>query len=639
MPLTARENDVLPGSRESTQPSSSPTGSAREESSTRQQAVALEVGVTVKSAPAGAAGEKDEPLSVSTKTVLVFGQGAVIRLNRNVVPGQLLFLTNEKTKKEVVCEVVKSKMDGGVSGYVEVKFTHAMPGFWGMRFAGDQAAIESPKPVPIVEAAPTASAAGFGAAPDTVADFKTELKTDDHSNSRVELVASATDPAAEGLKIENSRLQEQLSSLLFAESASAERSSSLPQSAPQEKEFAGAAARLLEMGNAEKAIKDLPVKKVATLSAPPIVSPTSTATLKVEEVKVPAWLEPLTHNSGGKLIPAKPAAKNETVAKSSDNELESGEALATLRKRETLVGKPAAAVFGRTLLDGGTSHGRASGGRNWALIIAGIAAVAIVSAAGVTWYLRQNANPIENQVAASVLPANPPAVSTPTATEPNADQMQQQNQVKAIATASGQDAPTAPNQATRMAADTTVVVTPSAELKAQPAVISERVPKPTSVLEAPAEPEKRSLGAVRLAKPKMGRGSRGANNRVAEPELDASSEVLPSADGAMGGLISAGQPSAPAAPVGGDVNVARMISSVPPVYPPMAKTQHVSGDVRIDALIDANGRVSSMKVISGPSLLHQAAMDALKQWKYQPATLDGNPVSMHLTVTIQFRLQ
>ena len=91
--------------------------------------------------------------------------------------------------------------------------------------------------------------------------------------------------------------------------------------------------------------------------------------------------------------------------------------------------------------------------------------------------------------------------------------------------------------------------------------------------------------------------------------------------------------------VGGDVTPARMISSVPPVYPALAKTQHISGDVRVDALIDATGRVTTMKVISGPSLLHQAAMDALRQWKYQPASLDGKPASMHLTVTIQFRLQ
>jgi protein TonB len=82
-----------------------------------------------------------------------------------------------------------------------------------------------------------------------------------------------------------------------------------------------------------------------------------------------------------------------------------------------------------------------------------------------------------------------------------------------------------------------------------------------------------------------------------------------------------------------------LISSVSPVYPILAKNQHVSGDVRLDALIDANGRVTTMKVISGPTLLRQAAMDALRQWKYQPAALDGKFVPMHLTVTLQFRLQ
>ena len=82
-----------------------------------------------------------------------------------------------------------------------------------------------------------------------------------------------------------------------------------------------------------------------------------------------------------------------------------------------------------------------------------------------------------------------------------------------------------------------------------------------------------------------------------------------------------------------------MLSSVPPVYPALAKAQHISGDVRIDALIDANGRVTTMKVVSGPTLLHQAAMDALRQWKYQPGKLDGKPVAMHLTVTVQFHIQ
>jgi protein TonB len=129
--------------------------------------------------------------------------------------------------------------------------------------------------------------------------------------------------------------------------------------------------------------------------------------------------------------------------------------------------------------------------------------------------------------------------------------------------------------------------------------------------------------------------------------VDAPTISVGNADANTGGLesgLSTGngkQPAAPEVPlpIGGDVKPAELISRISPVYPTLARNQHVSGDVRVDALIDANGRVTTMKVISGPTLLHQAAMDALRLWKYQPATLDGKQVPMHLTVTLQFRLQ
>lgn len=110
---------------------------------------------------------------------------------------------------------------------------------------------------------------------------------------------------------------------------------------------------------------------------------------------------------------------------------------------------------------------------------------------------------------------------------------------------------------------------------------------------------------------------------------------------ALVGASASNQPAEPKTPlpVGGDVKPARLLSSTPPTYPALAKTQHISGDVSIDALIDANGKVTTMKVLSGPTLLRQAAMDAVRQWKYQPAALDGKTVSMHLTVTVQFRMQ
>ncbi|HYU22095.1 MAG TPA: energy transducer TonB, partial [Candidatus Dormibacteraeota bacterium] len=151
------------------------------------------------------------------------------------------------------------------------------------------------------------------------------------------------------------------------------------------------------------------------------------------------------------------------------------------------------------------------------------------------------------------------------------------------------------------------------------------------------------LGNVHLATPKVtasrnspvgGEADAGiALNNVAPPE--------PGAEALATGLVGDKQPSAPATalPVGGDVRLAKIIFSVPPKYPTLAKSQHVSGNVLIDALIDAYGHVTTMKVVSGPAVLHQAAMDALKQWRYQPASLDGHPVPMHLAVTIQFHLR
>ena len=106
-----------------------------------------------------------------------------------------------------------------------------------------------------------------------------------------------------------------------------------------------------------------------------------------------------------------------------------------------------------------------------------------------------------------------------------------------------------------------------------------------------------------------------------------------------GGVLN-GRPTPPPlqVPVGGMVQQARLIHSVPPVYPSLAKLTRVSGDVVVDALIDVNGNVKTVKVLSGPTTLQQAAIETVRQWKYEPARLDGQAVAMHLSVTVKFRL-
>lgn len=115
-------------------------------------------------------------------------------------------------------------------------------------------------------------------------------------------------------------------------------------------------------------------------------------------------------------------------------------------------------------------------------------------------------------------------------------------------------------------------------------------------------------------------------------------ESLP--DTPLSGVLPS--PARPAPPegavrLGGEVQPARLIHATLPVYPELARTSRTAGDVTLDALVDAQGNVRDVKVISGPVLLQEAAKAALRQWKYEPARLDGQPTTMHLTVTVKFR--
>src|SRR3984893_17499092 len=135
MPPTLKDKSAVPTSPESRDGSSEIPSVAQAAS---EKPVALEVPVTVNGARAVDGSEKREPFSETTRTVLVLAGGAVIRLSSSVAPGQLLFLTNEKTRKEVICQVVKSKNYRSASGYVELEFTEPVLGFWGMRFPGER---------------------------------------------------------------------------------------------------------------------------------------------------------------------------------------------------------------------------------------------------------------------------------------------------------------------------------------------------------------------------------------------------------------------------------------------------------------------------------------------------------------------
>lgn len=90
--------------------------------------------------------------------------------------------------------------------------------------------------------------------------------------------------------------------------------------------------------------------------------------------------------------------------------------------------------------------------------------------------------------------------------------------------------------------------------------------------------------------------------------------------------------------VGGDIRPPHPVHRVEPVYPTLAKQARVQGDVVISAVIDAQGSIVELKVVSGPPLLYQAALNAVRQWKFEPTYLDGEPWPVSHDITVHFRL-
>ena len=91
--------------------------------------------------------------------------------------------------------------------------------------------------------------------------------------------------------------------------------------------------------------------------------------------------------------------------------------------------------------------------------------------------------------------------------------------------------------------------------------------------------------------------------------------------------------------VGGKIRPPTKVKDVKPVYPDAARSGRVQGMVIVEATIGANGKVIDAKVLRSVPMLDQAALDAVKQWEFTPTLLNGKPVPVVMTVTINFKLQ
>jgi protein TonB len=122
--------------------------------------------------------------------------------------------------------------------------------------------------------------------------------------------------------------------------------------------------------------------------------------------------------------------------------------------------------------------------------------------------------------------------------------------------------------------------------------------------------------------------------------------------GVLGGIIGSVPTAAPPPPpppkkveaapqrirVGGNVQQAKLVRQPRPVYPPLAKQARIQGVVHLSAIIAKDGTIQKLEVISGHPLLVPAALEAVKQWVYQPTLLNGEPVEVITQIDVNFTL-
>ena len=127
-------------------------------------------------------------------------------------------------------------------------------------------------------------------------------------------------------------------------------------------------------------------------------------------------------------------------------------------------------------------------------------------------------------------------------------------------------------------------------------------------------------------------------------------EQVATVSGDIGGVVGGipgGVPEAPPPPppppapvrVGGAIQPPKKVRDQNPTYPPIAQSARVQGVVILEATIGPDGRVADVRVLRSIPLLDAAAMEAVRQWVYTPTLLNGVPVPVIMTVTVNFTLR
>lgn len=636
----------------------SPTSAAnRPTAGLRQDALSLEVPVKVHGSRVTevvrGVTPHTEPFEEQTSTMIIFPQGGVLRMSTSVNTGQMLVVTNLKTKQDAICRVVKVRTFSNMQGYVEVEFTHPQPTYWGVHFPGDKSAAS-------VKAAPAAEPAmPVPASPQPEAKSKTPAD--------VSWAPAQAAPPAPPAKLPASDAAKQPTTPAAAQPkpyvAPPQRTSSFIGIGSQEEVQPAASSTATT-----RAIPPVDPREVREIAkpvtketvAPPSPTPAVPAASSVTSTDaVPAGFPSLTMTEllgDSEVVDSSPAAqaarafeeeapaqaeKSATTA-SSENSIGAFAGLAA--GAATDAGQGAVSeTFGSRFDSGAQAAGADStkGSPNWMLIAAAIGVLVVVVGGG-AFYLRgqrgsaATATPSAPAVstAAPSSTARPAEISTPQVTQPPAATARA---VPPVATTG--NAVVAPHGNNVVAAAPSKPSTSASAAVAKPSnnpVVVQPAPQPVGVT---GNMVAESLSAHPVTT------QHSAEEVVEAPSVDSAPSDADGSGGALPSILSSGEgPVAPEvkseAPVrvGGNVKEPRLISSPAPVYPVIAKEAHIQGDVVIKTTIDTHGNVTHMEVVSGPPMLRGSALEALKRWKYAPSMLNGDPITVQMMVTLKFRM-
>jgi len=505
-------------------------GAAKNEAQPSQpsDAVGAELPVTVHASRYSAASKgasKLPPVHEETRTVIIFPQGAVVRLSATVTPGELVVLTNKRSGADVICRVTSIKTQPGIQNYVNLEFTQRAVGFWEESRQSEQASpVEQPA---VASMAPT-------------------------------IVPPPPTPITAAYKTP---------------------SPAMPEAQPAVRNSVPAEVKSVSA-------QPLKVTSLADVSAANLEGATEeadSATSNVSEI-APA---PVVVHKQPHILPSR-----------------------TPRLESFEISKPSAGKSPKTI------------------VLIATAAVVLLAVGAVGGWLvlqRDHSATVAQQVPPSPLPtapAPPPMASEPAPPITNA--AGRASTLEPVASSSVRNS--SPEVPAQPAPARMAVETPKAEVPAQPAPSS----RPTIKLGKIAAPTMKSPTQLNSSEPPP-----------VLPDVNALPGALSESafsTAARGNIVA--PEAGPVAPSkGGQLQQPKLVSSVGAVYPPNARAQHVQGDVIIDAMVDATGRVTPVKVITGHPLLQQAAMDSVRLWKYEPARLNGEPIPIHIKVSITFHLQ